>query len=54
MLKTNASIRRFLNFEKNKDYGIEIPEKLWDRYEIYVYAISTTEIPKKFKEWLEN
>ena len=52
MFKTNASIRRFLMFEKRKDYGIAIPEKLWDRYEIYVYAVGSTEFPKGFKEWL--
>ena len=52
MFKTNAEIRRFLMFEKRKDYGIAIPEKLWDRYEIYVYAVGSTEFPKTFKEWL--
>lgn len=63
MFKTNAEMRRFLMLQK-KTYP-DCPERVWDRYSIYVEAIATSVIvaevrkvpaaierPKTLNEWL--
>jgi len=52
MFKTNASIRRFLKGQER--YGNDAPDTLWDRYQIYVWAVSQDSSPKSFKEWLND
>jgi len=52
MFKTNASIRRFLMGQKQAVPNI--PPKLWDRYENYVWCVARDEYPKPVREWLED
>jgi len=48
-MKTNASARRFLEFQKRANP--DVPSKLWDRYCIYV---SNVDAPVTFKEWVSR
>lgn len=50
MFKTKAAMRRFLNFQK-RTYPTA-PERVWDRYCIYVSCVGHDEYPKTFHEWL--
>jgi len=50
MFMTNASMRRYLMFQKSK--FPDIPERMWDRYRIYVECVGFTEHPKTLSEWI--
>jgi len=52
MFTTNASMRRFLNFQK-RTYP-NAPPRVWDRYCIYVSCVGFSEDPKTFHEWLDD
>ena len=52
MLKTNASIRRFIAYQKQAHP--DAPPIAWQEYEIYVYCVANTETPKTFKEWITS
>jgi len=51
-MKTNASIRRFIAYQKQAHPCA--PTKAWDRYEIYVCCVANTETPKTFKDWITS
>ena len=48
-MKTNASERRFLKYQKRANP--DVPEKLWDRYCIYVSCVDD---PDTFAEWVSR
>jgi hypothetical protein len=48
--KTNAELRRFLMLQR-KTYS-ECPERVWDRYSIYVHCVGFDECPKTLHDWL--
>ena len=54
MLKTNASIRRFIAYQKQANPDSEYLLHAWREYEIYVYCVADTETPKTFKEWITS
>jgi hypothetical protein len=52
MMKTNASIRRFLHHQRLTQR--DAPTKLVERYECYVWCVARHEYPKTFREWLND
>lgn len=52
MMKTNASIRRFLYHQLLTQR--DAPPKLVERYECYVWCVARDAPPKTFKQWLED
>jgi len=50
MMKTNASIRRFLYQQKLMQR--DAPQSLVDRYETYVWCVARHEHPKTWREWV--
>ena len=52
MLKTNASIRRFIRYQQ--EAHPDAPVNLFNRYEIYVSCVASSEYPKNFKEWVTS
>ena len=50
MFKTNAELRRFLMLQQ-KTYP-DCPERVWDRYSIYVHCVGFDEYPKTLDDWL--
>jgi len=52
MFKTNASIRRFLKGQQQERKFC--CDRLWDRYQIYVWAVAQDSFPKSFEEWLND
>ena len=50
MMKTNASIRRFLYQQKLNQR--DAPTKLVERYECYVWCVAKDEHPKTWREWV--
>lgn len=52
MMKTDASIRRFIALQRHKSSDEML--RLFDRYEIYVWCVTQDSTPKTFKQWLED
>ena len=52
MMKTNASIRRFVMLQKTIHPNVS--ENLIDRYETYVWCVARYEYPKTLTQWLED
>jgi len=52
MLKTNASIRRFIEYQKRANPDSVYLVDAWREYETYAHFVSDTKIPKTFKEWI--
>ena len=52
MLKTNASIRRWIRYQQAAHP--DAPENLFNRYAIYVGCVASSEYPKTFKEWVTS
>jgi hypothetical protein len=52
MFKTDSSIRRFLKLQESLHQNA--PQKLVDRYGIYVWCVAREEYPKTFKQWLND
>jgi len=52
MMKTDASIRRFIALQRHKSSDEML--RLFDRYEIYVWCVAPDSNPKTFKQWLED
>ena len=54
MMKTNASIRRFIAYQKQANPDSEYLLHAWKSYEVYVYCVADTETPNTFKEWITS
>jgi len=54
MLKTNASIRRFIEYQKRANPDSVYLLDAWREYETYAHFVSDTKIPKTFKEWITS
>jgi len=52
MFKTDASIRRFIKLQES--LFPEAPEKLIDRYRVYVWCVARHEHPKSLKQWVTD
>ena len=50
MFKTNEEMKRFLIFQQRS--WPDCPERMWDRYETYVYCVGFEEHPKTLMQWL--